>query len=260
MAPARVLDDGLDMAGLVGIAVGGVEEIGVALDHLRRLGEPIAVGQPPGEAREAALLPAETAAKRFLDRGDPVLAALLLVAEAQHLLASVEQSAQQLALPAVPGARPDRADVDDGEHEQQPQPLEALHVADEVLDRLGVGEIALEGGSGHQEVPAHQPGDGLGLGRTEAEPGAERERDLCPQFAMVAAAALGDVVEQHRDVERPARRDQLEQGGREPVLLAQFALLDPREQADGADRMLVDGVMVVHVELQSGRRPGRNRE
>ena len=36
----------------------------------------------------------------------------------------------------------------------------------------------------------------------EPETRAQLERDLGAQFAMIAAAALGDVVEQHRDIER----------------------------------------------------------
>ena len=67
--------------------------------------------------------------------------------------------------------------------------------------------------------------------------------------AVVAAAALGDVVQQHRDVERPARRDLAEQRGRQRMVLGELAALDRRQQPDRPDRMLVDRIMVVHVEL-----------
>ena len=66
---------------------------------------------------------------------------------------------------------------------------------------------------------------------------------------MVAAAALGDVVQQHRDVKHAARGDLLDDRGRQRVVLLELAALDRREQADRADRMLVDRIMVVHVEL-----------
>ena len=66
---------------------------------------------------------------------------------------------------------------------------------------------------------------------------------------MVAAAALGDVVQQHRNIEHPARGDLAEQGGRQRMVVGQLAALDPRQQADRPDRMLVDRIMVVHVEL-----------
>ena len=66
---------------------------------------------------------------------------------------------------------------------------------------------------------------------------------------MVAAAALGDVVQQHRDVEHAPRRDLLDDRGRQRMILLELAALDRRKQADRADRMLVDRIMVVHVEL-----------
>ena len=67
---------------------------------------------------------------------------------------------------------------------------------------------------------------------------------------MVAAAPLGDVVQQHGDVEHAARCDLLvEDRGRERMIVLELAALDRGEQADGADRMLVDRIMMVHVEL-----------
>ena len=50
-------------------------------------------------------------------------------------LGLVVERAQQLALPAVPDAGTDRADVGDGQHQQQLQPLRALHDVGEVADR-----------------------------------------------------------------------------------------------------------------------------
>src|SRR3546814_20727150 len=110
-----------------------------------------------------------------------MLATLLLVAEAQHLLGRLEYLAQQLALPFVPDAGTDRPDVDDGQQQQQAQPLQALHPPDEVGDRLGIGEIALEGGRRHEEVPAHQPGDSFRLRFVQPAARAELGRALGPQ-------------------------------------------------------------------------------
>ena len=96
---------------------------------------------------------------------------------------------------------------------------------------------------------ANQPGNGLGLGRVEAEARAELQRDFGAEHAMVAAAALGDVVQRHGDVERPARSDLLEQCGRQRMVLLEVAAFDLGQQADRPDRMLVHRIMVVHVEL-----------
>ena len=146
---------------------------------------------------------------------------MLLVAEPKPLLGRLEQGPQQRPLPLVPHARADGADVDHGQDQQQPQPLRALHLADEILDRLGVGEVALERGRRQQEMIADQPRHGLGLGRIEPEARAELERDLGADHAVVAAAALGDVVQQDRDIEHAARRDLLlNDRGRQRVIAA----------------------------------------
>ena len=98
----------------------------------------------------------------------------------------------------------DRANVDDGQDQQQPQTLGTLHLANEILDRLGIGEVALERGRGHQKMVPDEPGHGLRLGRVEPEPRAQLHRDLGPDDAVVTAPALGDVVQQDRDIEHSA--------------------------------------------------------
>ena len=96
---------------------------------------------------------------------------------------------------------------------EQPEPFRALHLADEILDRLGIGEVALERGRGQEEVVADEPRDGLGFGGVETETGAELQSDLGPDFAVIAATPLGDVVKQHRRIEDPARADLLHDCG-----------------------------------------------
>ena len=66
---------------------------------------------------------------------------------------------------------------------------------------------------------------------------------------MVAAAALGDVVEQDRNVQHAARGNLLDDCGRDRVVVFELAALDRRKQTDRPDRMLIDRIMVIHVEL-----------
>ncbi len=157
--------------------------------------------------------------------------------------------AQQARLPAVPDLGPDRADVGGGQHQEQLQPLGRLHLRREILDRLGIVDVALEGGVAHKEVPAHQPRHRLGLlvGETQAPP--ELLRDAFAQDRVVAAAALGDVVQQHREEERAARVDGRHDRGRERQLVLELPRLDVVQDADREDRVLVDRVVVVHVVL-----------
>ena len=109
---------------------------------------------------------------------------------------------------------------------------------------------------------ADQPGDGLGLGRRRARSaGTSSQRHLGAEHAMVAAAALGDVVQQHRDIEHPARRDLPEQGGRRADgRRLELAALDRapagRSPGSNARRPYNGGTC----RTASGRRPGRSRE
>ncbi len=64
--------------------------------------------------------PAQCGGEGGLPFLDLLGAPALLVAEAKPLLGGVEQAAQQLPLPVVPGAGTDGADIDNGEDEQQP--------------------------------------------------------------------------------------------------------------------------------------------
>ena len=218
-------------------------------DHLDRFGDPIAFGQAIDQLGEGLVVFAEQQRDRFLLRGDPRLAPALLVAEAQHFLGRVVEFGEKLALPAVPHAGPDGANVDDGEDEQQAQPLGALHDLREIEDRLEVGEVAFEGGRRHQQVIAHQPRHRLGLRRIEPQPRTDAQREFGAEHAMVAAAPLGDVVEQHRDIEHAPRVDLVEDRGRQRMIVGEPSLLDVGEQSDRADRMFVDGIMMIHVEL-----------
>src|SRR6185312_17446085 len=68
--------------------------------------------------------------------------------------------------------------------------------------------------------------------------------------AVVAAASFRDVVEQDGYIERAPRRDLLlEDRGGDRMIFLELAALDCGKQPDRPDRMLVDGIMVVHVEL-----------
>ena len=129
------------------------------------------------------------------------------------------------------------------------QPLGALHAGDEILDGLGIGQVALEGGGAHQQVLFHQPGDHLGLAFRHAEARTQPLGHLGAQHRMVPAAPFGDVVEQRRHIGHAAAADLVDQPRRARVISLEQALLDLRQQADRADGVLVDRVVVVHVEL-----------
>ena len=217
--------------------------------YVGRLGDPIGIAEAPRIGREIGVQPAEISGERGLLGGDPLAATGLLVAEPQHLLRTLVKVAQQLALPVIPDVGTDGADIHHGQDQQQPQPLRRSDGFDEIEDGLEVGEVALECRRRHQQVMAHQPADRLGLGFAQPEPRAKLHRDVGADLAVVAAATLGDVVEQHRDVEHAARHQLRDDAAGERMIGLEAAGLDPRDQPDGADGMLVDRIVMVHVVL-----------
>ena len=124
-----------------------------------------------------------------------------------------------------------------------------MHPLDKIADGLQVADVELERGAAHQQVPAHQPGDRLGFLAREPEPRPELERDALADFRVIAAAPLGDIVQQHRQVERAAGDDRRCEVGGERMLLLEHPGLDLVQDSDREERVLVDRVMVVHVVL-----------
>ena len=74
-----------------------------------------------------------------------------------------------------------------------------------VADGLVIGQIAFERGVAHQQVAAHQPADQLGFIGIHAKARAQLERDFGAEHRMVAAPALGNVMQQHSGVGGAAR-------------------------------------------------------
>ena len=66
---------------------------------------------------------------------------------------------------------------------------------------------------------AYQPGDGFGFRRGEAEARAELLGHLRAQYAVIATAPLGDVMQQHGDVEHPAREQFAHEVGGQRMIL-----------------------------------------
>ena len=221
----------------------------VERDDIGRLGDPIGIAHGLGEILDQTRALAEQIDHLGLLVRDLLVAAMTHMAEAQAFAGDVVKLAQQLPLPAVPRAGTDRADIDRSEDGEVAQPLVALHMPDEILDRLGIGEIAFLRGVAHQQMVAHQPGDHLGLAFGEAEARAQVLGDFGAEHRMVAPAALGDIVQQRGDIGGAARSHLVDQPRRARMVARQFALLDLVEQADRTDGVLVHRIMVVHVEL-----------
>ena len=94
-----------------------------------------------------------------------------------------------------------------------------------------------------------EPGDPLAIGRRQAEARAKAARDLGAGVRMILGAPLGDVVQEGGDIERRAIGDVGQDLADQRMVLREGAGFDLAEHADGAQQVLVDGVMMVHREL-----------
>ena len=180
---------------------------------------------------------------------DPFRPAGLLVAQPQHFFRRIEEIAQQLALPPVPYTGTDRTNIDHRQRQQQPQAFGRLNHCGKIEHGLEVRQVTLECGRRHQQVIADQPGDGFGLDRCQPQSRAKLGRNFGTQHAVVTAAPLGDVMHQDRGEKHAPHRRLAQNRGHQRVILGQNAALDTGQQAYRADRMFIDSVVVVHVEL-----------
>ena len=171
------------------------------------------------------------------------------MAAAEHDLGLPVERAQELTLPAVPYAGPDRANVGDGEREQHLQALLGLHDRGQRLGRLRVEEIAALRHVRHDQMPLDEPSDPLGIGGREAQSRTKLAGDLGAGERVIDCASLGDVVQEGREIELGAMRDLMDDLARERVILGKAARLDRADPADRAEEVLVDRVVMVHREL-----------
>ena len=263
----RQLGDGRESVGgdVAGEPAAG--RLGIAhhprvLHGLARLGAQPVVGiVARKEALHVLLGPVgDGGAKRLLGPRRALARGQLCVPARNQRLGLVVERAQKLALPAVPDAGPHRADVGDGEHQEQLEALRALHDVGEVAHGLGVADVAREGDPAHGQVLLDEPRGRLGLGRAEAEAGTQALCDAHSDEGMVLVAPLGDVVQERRHVERPPVLDGADDARGQGVRLAGLAALDAGEDADGADQVLVHREVVVHVELHHRHDPAEVRD
>ena len=94
-----------------------------------------------------------------------------------------------------------------------------------------------------------QPGDIGGLRLVKPEPGAQFSRHRDAGQRMILHPALGDVVQEHRDVEHGAVGDRRQHLLRQRMLDQAAPALDVGEDADRADQVLVHRIRMVHIEL-----------
>jgi len=180
-----------------------------------------------------------------------VLLRRTLHAGAQHHRGGGMQVGEQTRLPFRPKLRVGARDVGHGEHVEVVQVLAVDHLYGEAMHDIGVADVLPLRGRAHQQVPAHQPRDHCDIGRRQPEPLAEGARLHLAFHRMIAAAPLGDVVEQRRQQDAlgpPCRLEQI-RGQRE--LRTRRGVGETSDVAQHANRVLVHGVGMEQVVLHA---------
>ena len=179
---------------------------------------------------------------------------------AQGMAGAGAEIGQQAILPAVPQARAGADDVGNGQQVELAELLPLAHRLGEAVHHLGIGDVLALRRGAHQQVMAHQPGDPFDVAGGEAQPRAEIPRILFAQHRMVAAATLGDVVEQRR------QQQHLGLGQHGPDLAAKRELApcrrlgEARHVAQHAQGVFVDGVDVKQVVLHPSEHLAERRQ
>ena len=66
---------------------------------------------------------------------------------------------------------------------------------------------------------------------------------------MIFLTALGDVMQEHRDIKQPPALDGRKDGGSKRMIVGKPPSFDGCEMAHRPDQMLIDRIVMVHVEL-----------
>ena len=203
--------------------------------------ESLRSASPSSSARNSAC--AMRDALRAVDLGE---------AAGQHQLGLVVERAQQLRLPAVPDARADRPDVGDGQDEEQLQALQRS-ARRRRSSRWSCGRrgraTARRSTSGGAARPARRPS----RSRPAIRPSRGQSRRAIARAGdrMVLGPALGDVVQEQRDIEQrrgAAAGSSASARWRADARRCRRASISARMPI-AAQQMLVHRVVVVHVEL-----------
>ena len=226
-------------------------------DEMRVLDLPVGIGPEP----VIALMPLDEAlhlllrpiSKRFPQANfcirDPRLPRRLRMTARQKRLRIIIEGPQELAFPAVPRDRSNGTDIRDRKQQKKLQPFRTLHDLRESSDGLRIGNVAMLCGLAHDQMVLDKPRRCLSFRWGKPEAQRERAREGGADDAVVAFAGFRHIMHQERKIKRAAILNIANDFRRQRELLSKGALLDLGKDTDCLYRVLVDRVMVIHIEL-----------
>jgi hypothetical protein len=170
-------------------------------------------------------------------------------------LRCAEEILEQLALPGIPHlwARP--ADVRDGEQIESDEASFGRDHVGESTDHGRIGQVLLLRSGGHLEVVFHQPRHQVGVLGGDAMRAAEPQCIGTPQRGVIAAAPLGDVVKEARQIQHLRSREVGHQPRAHRVLVGHVRDREPAQVPHHEQDVLVDGVDVEEIVLHASDDP-----
>ncbi len=181
-------------------------------------------------------------------------------AGAQRIARRHVEIGEQLILPRVPELRIGAGDVGDRQEIKMIEPLDVLDLHREAMHDVGIGDVLALRGNAHDQVPAHEPRDEVDIGIGEPELGAERARLFLAEHRVIAAPALGDVVEHRSEQQQLGLVESAPDRGRDRKFRARGGIAETRDIAQHAQRVLVDRVDMEEVVLHASDHAPERRQ
>ena len=224
-------------------------------DLFRGVLQEITGREPRPGARDVALGNAaleQQAPRAVLDLAYQVLRIdRALQAPAQRAFHALVEVPEQRGLPGVPQLRIGGANVRTGQHVQIIEMRLVADLARERVDDLRVADVLLLRGDRQLQVIAYQPGDQARIVRGQALFETECLRVHRTELGMIAAAALGDVVEQRGEVGDFAARQLLHDARGFRQLMVVTRDREAAQVAHHEQRMRIDRVGMEQVVLHA---------
>ena len=168
---------------------------------------------------------------------------------AQQLRAGAQQVFQQLALPGVPNLWTGAADIRHGEQIEGNQAPFGSNHGGEAADDVRVGEILLLRHLRHGQMLADQEDHQVGVLADDTVGAAESPGIGHAEPRVIAAASLGDVVEQRGDIQQPGFVEAAHQPRAERVFVGKVSHGETPQVAHDLQDVLIDGVGMEQVVL-----------
>src|SRR5205809_4876691 len=167
----------------------------------------------------------------------------------QQVLRRAKEILEKLAFPGVPHLRARTADIRDREQIERDQPPLAANDIGEAPQDLRIGQVLFLRHRRHGEMVLDQKLDELRVFGRKAMLAAETPGLDPAELRVIASAALGDIVEDRRDVQQPMALEAGYEAAAQRILVRKLKHREAAHVAHDGEDVLVHGVHVEQIVL-----------